>query len=95
MEKKLYIVSIHSHGGSFWEASGTHHLVELTEKEHKRLAEKYQYKEIGPERFVCITPIEEIYTAPEILDVIMTDIKEHEYEDDEDDNNETVHESIT
>ena len=77
-KKKLYIVSIHSHGGSFWEASGTHRIVELTEKELKTLNDKYQYKEIAPEQFVCITPIEELFTATEIESIITTFIREND-----------------
>lgn len=70
MTKKPYLVSIHTHGGSMWEASGTHHLVELTKEELDDLDRTYQYEEIASEMYVCITPITKILDNAGILEVI-------------------------
>lgn len=81
--KKPYIVSIHSHGGSFWEASGDHEIVSLTDDELQILNDKYQYEEIYSDRYVCIVPISKILDYAQINEKIEKEIDENRYDDEE------------
>lgn len=83
MNKKPYIVSIHSHRGSMWEASGTHEIVSLTDQEYEALCAKYQYEEIASELVVCVTPITRILDNSQLIQWLekKTDISYEEIED--------------